>query len=570
MARHIVLAILLLAVFCGVALGEPPTLDLKYRWVYVQTNLLVDKNVREALAILERAAKADYNGVVLTDSKFTRWDTLPAKYQQNVNQVRQACRRLKLDCVAGVCPMGYSNDLLGRDVNLAEGLPVKDAPFVVQGGKLLPADDSCRLANGDFEKHKGDKVSGWDWADTPGKITFVDTEVKHHGGASLRMEAAGGNERIMQKLKVHPWRYYHVSLWVKTRDFAAASEARVQVLAKGTAVSLNYHMPPIARTQDWKRIDVTFNSLEFDEVGLYLGCWGARGGTIWWDDVRLEPGGLVNLVRREGAPLAIASEDGKTAYAEGKDVEPIKDPLMGNSPWPGAYDAWHAQPQVALAPGSSLKEGQRVLLSYYHTAIIYEDQVMCCMSEPKLYDIIDWQVAQVQKNLQPDGYFLGHDEIRVQGYDASCERAGKTPGEVLADNVKRCAGIVAKHDAGKPVFVWSDMFDPTHNAAKTGRYYLVKGDGPWYGSWKGLPKDVTVVNWHGFAQGRAQSLQHFADLGNRQILAGYYDADVARIDDWLADAAKVQGVVGVMYTTWRNDYDDLEKFAAEIAKFRKK
>jgi hypothetical protein len=29
-------------------------------------------------------------------------------------------------------------------------------------------------------------------------------------------------------------------------------------------------------------------------------------------------------------------------------------------------------------------------------------------------------------------------------------------------------------------------------------------------------------------------------------------------------------VEGVMYTTWRNNYDDLEKFAAEVAKFRKK
>jgi hypothetical protein len=466
--------------------------------------------------------------------------------------------------------MGYSNDLLGRDVNLAEGLPVKDAPFIVQGGKLVPADDSCHLANGDFEKHNGNQVAGWDWADEPGKVTFVDTEVKHHGDASLRMQAASGNERIMQKLQVQPWRYYHVSLWVKTQDFVATSDVYVQVLAKGTSVSLNYHMPPIARTQDWKRIDLTFNSLEFDEVGLYLGCWGARGGKIWWDDVRIEPGGLVNLVRREGAPLKVTSEDGKTRYVEGKDFGPIKDPLLGMNPWPGAYDAWHKQPEVIVPPDSSLKEGQRVLLSYYHTAIIYEDQVMCCMSEPKLYELLDWEIDQVKKNLQPDGYFMGHDEIRVQGWDLSCQQTRKRPGEVLADNVKRCTEIIRKHDAGKPIYVWSDMFDPTHNAREKGRYYLVNGDGPWYGSWKGLPKDVIVVNWHGFAQGRAQSLEHFAKLGNRQILAGYYDADVSRIDDWLRDAAKVQGVEGVMYTTWRNNYDDLEKFAAEVAKFRKK
>ena len=150
-----------LAVFCIPAIAGQPTLDLKYRWVYVQTNLLVDKNVKDVLALVERASKAGYNGIVLTDSKFNRWDSLPERYVANVRQVRQACRRLKLDCIACVCPMGYSNDLLSRDVNLAEGLPVRDAPFVVRGGKLVPADDSCTLANGDFEKFKGNRFAGW-------------------------------------------------------------------------------------------------------------------------------------------------------------------------------------------------------------------------------------------------------------------------------------------------------------------------------------------------------------------------------------------------------------------------
>ncbi len=70
------------------------------------------------------------------------------------------------------------------------------------------------------------------------------------------------------------------------------------------------------------------------------------------------------------------------------------------------------------------------------------------------------------------------------------------------------------------------MFDPSHNALQTGRYYLVKGDGPWYGSWKGLDKDVVIVNWNSNPAKRAASLRHFASLGVRQILAGYYDGPV--------------------------------------------
>jgi hypothetical protein len=108
------------------------------------------------------------------------------------------------------------------------------------------------------------------------------------------------------------------------------------------------------------------------------------------------------------------------------------------------------------------------------------------------------------------------------------------------------------------------MFDPTHNARKTGRYYLVKGEGPWYGSWKGLPKDVVIVNWNSQKNVRAESLRHFADLGHKQILAGYYDGDPKRIGDWLSDAASVGGVIGVMYTTWRQNYGDLERFAEQL------
>ena len=52
---------------------------MQERWVYLATNLLVDKNVEDALKLLERAAKAGYNGVALADSKFMRWDQLPLR-----------------------------------------------------------------------------------------------------------------------------------------------------------------------------------------------------------------------------------------------------------------------------------------------------------------------------------------------------------------------------------------------------------------------------------------------------------------------------------------------------------
>ena len=139
-------------------------------------------------------------------------------------------------------------------------------------------------------------------------------------------------------------------------------------------------------------------------MNLYLGVWGGRRGKIWWDDVRLEPAGLVNLVRRQGAPLRATSPDRRIVYREPRDFQGARDPKLGMIPWPGGFTVWHEPPLITLPAGSRIRDGQTVLLSYYHTAIIYDDQVMCCMAEPKLYELLRWQIGQVHRHLQPDGY----------------------------------------------------------------------------------------------------------------------------------------------------------------------
>ena len=45
------------------------------------------------MKLLERAAKAGYNGVALADSKFMRWDQLPLRYLGNVRRRSSAFNR---------------------------------------------------------------------------------------------------------------------------------------------------------------------------------------------------------------------------------------------------------------------------------------------------------------------------------------------------------------------------------------------------------------------------------------------------------------------------------------------
>ena len=185
---------------------------------------------------------------------------------------------------------------------------------------------------------------------------------------------------------------------------------------------------------------------------------------------------------------------------------------------------------------------------------------MVCPSEPRTFELLRDQAVRVHKLWNAKGYMMSHDEIRVLNWCDACRSRNLTPGQILADNVKRCAALLREVNPGGRIYVWSDMFDPNHNAVR-GPYYLVNGS--LEGSWDGLGEDVIIVPW--YFEKRAESLKFFAERGHRQVIAGYYDANPARIADWLTAAKAVPGsVIGVMYTTWQNKFGDLEKFAEVV------
>jgi hypothetical protein len=154
---------------------------------------------------------------------------------------------------------------------------------------------------------------------------------------------------------------------------------------------------------------------------------------------------------------------------------------------------------------------------------------------------------------------MSHDEMRVMNRCALCRSKNMTPGELLAENVRQAAQIIreVRPDAG--IWVWNDMFDPLHNAVD--RFYAVNGT--LKGSWRGLSKDVGIVNWHGGLQGK--NCQFFAELGLKQILAGYYDSDETgdAIANWQNKTKTVPGIVGAMYTTWEDRYDAMDAWAKQ-------
>src|SRR5262245_38495224 len=189
-----------LLLFAAQSLTAAPQL-----WLYCSQNLWVDKNIETLEGLFTRASKAGYTHVLLTDSKFGKLGEMDDRYFRNIERVKQLAATTHLEIVPALFPIGYSNDLLWHDPNLIEALPVRDALVVVNHGDahLVPEQQS-RLKGGDFTNLKD-----WDWHD--------DT-VTSDEGAALIKDPKGRNARVSQKLKLTPFRQYHISLRIKTKD----------------------------------------------------------------------------------------------------------------------------------------------------------------------------------------------------------------------------------------------------------------------------------------------------------------------------------------------------------------
>jgi hypothetical protein len=515
------------------------------RWVYVPVNLLVPEQVARVETLMREAQGFGFTHILLTDSKFCRLHEMDRRYFDHVQKIRQLADELHLRLVPAVFPVGYSNDLLSQNVNLAEGLPVRNALFEIQGGKAELVPDP-QIALPSFENRA-------EW-------NFVDDTFRSEGKTLIAENPAGRNCRAMKAVQVSPFRHYHVSVRVRTQKFRG--QPQITVLEPETGRRLTHTNLKVTTTSEWSVQHITFNSLQNTSVNVYLGAWGAQGENLWLEDPAIEECGLLNVLRRDGTPLTVTTEGpGSKVLIEGEEFEPIQDPLLGMVPYAGEYDVWHNSPSIKMK--GSWPDGTRLRVSWYHPHIIHDGQVCGCATEPEFAQLLQQQAAAVENIFPATDRMMSHDEWRLMGWEESFRRSGKTPAQVAADNVRMCVGHLRSLSPDRRIMVWSDMFDPHHNAVDN--YYLVNGD--LSGSWKGLDPRVVIMNWN-FGL-REESLKFFVERGHSQILAGYYDADAEQIGKWLETVKKqnVRNVIGVMYTTWHQDYSQLNEFAKVVDRF---
>ncbi len=488
-------------------------------WLWSGANLADSASVARTEAVWRRAAAAGYGTVVLADPKFSRLARQDSAYFRRLARLRAVAAELHLALVPAVMPVGRGQGAaLEVNPDLAEALPVERALFEVRGGvaQLVP-DPPVALAARPAQRSSGVRLR-------------ADTLVIPHPARA---------ERARWHVRVSPWRNYHVSVRLRTTDFTA--EPRLHVRGEGRELAFA-ELP--RRADAWTRFDVTLNSQGARELTVVLGCGGRGRGTLEFADWRIEECGPVNLVRRATTPFVAEG------LVEGRDFEPVRDSLMGASPWRGQFDRWHAPPVIRV----HRPDGTRFRASWWQAAVVGRDQVALCLADTATLAQLADEARRVRAAFDPPMVLLQHDEIRALGGDPACRAAGGDPGAILAANVRACAAALAP----ARVCVWSDMFDPLHNAVRD--YFLVRGD--LRGGMAGLDTSMVVIDW-GHAHPRA-SLAWFDRRGFRQVWAGYYDGRPDQVRAVLPLLHRTPGAFAVMYTTWQDRYDDLEAFAREV------
>ena len=539
----------LLSLICKVVMAQPlavaqPDFHAQRleRWVYCQANLLTETPRVEAL--MNEAKQYGYTHFLISDSKFSRLHEMEAVYFDNVRHLQATAKSLGIEIAPAVFSVGYSNDILGSDPNLAEAMPVNDALFIVRDGMAQVLAEPLVYLPTLSERNQ--------WG-------FIDDTWQVDGDALVAVDAGPANCRIMKPIRVAPFRHYHVSVRIKTDRLQGRPEIKV-LSADGR--SLCYTNLAVAPSQDWLTYHVTFNSLNYEELKIYIGAWGAGAGRLWIAEPMLEETGAVNMVRREGAPLVVHLDDvNATQLIEGRDFETFSDPQLGTVPYRGEFEPWHTPPPLRMI--GNWPDGTRLRVSYYHTHVIHDGQVCGCVTEPAFSALLERQATDMAKLWHANYWMMSHDEWRLMGWDQSFARLGQTPGQVASANVRFCTKLLRERMPQARIMVWSDMFDPYHNAVDN--YYLVNGS--LRQSWAGLQKEVAIVNWN--FDKRVSSLSFFANRGHKQIIAGYYDEGPEQIKRWLDSVQEnnIPGVVGVMYTTWQRNFTDLEAFAKIVDQY---
>ena len=534
---------------------------LQDRWFYSSLGVHSDETAEQLTALIRDAGDSGLNGLLWACGMENCGKWSPEQ-KARFQKIKSAADEAEVEIIPIIWSVGYGT-MLGRNPHLVESVLIRDLRVIARGGKveLDPEEEAVSSPYGGFEEFRGNAPLGFQFADQPGTIAFRDTEIRHSGRSSLRLENFSadkhGHGRVLMKLKVTPNRSYRVRIWFKTEALPAQGLVRFQIYGpNGSWVSIAPKLPENG-TQDWTEASLNFTTGEKDtEVNFYAGVWDGTDGKVWLDDILLESSDMTAPVMRPGTPLTVKNAETGERYELGKDYLP--EPLR----------IWDFQRGITKSPicipeGSRIRENARLSLSFYVPSLSIKGQTSVCMSESELYEHFEGSARDIMELLAPKKWFLSMDEIRSANTCEACAKRGISLAEILGDCLTRQYGIIQNVQPGAQVYVWSDMLDPHHNCHA--EYMRCRGD--FTGVWNLIPKELIISCW--YHKIREESMKFFSEKGFRTQAAAYYDVDSLDTSrEWLETCSQTPNCTGIMYTTWRKKYALMKDFGKMLQEER--
>ena len=510
---------ILLSVFC--TLHSANAGELANRWVYLGDSLLAKDCVERVSNVVATAHAGGMNGVVLgCGVEFCRcWGK---DRHDRLARIKAACDAMGMEIVPTMWALGHGA-LRNYDLNIIEGIAVEGVPYRVEGTNAV-----------------------FDAALAP---------VMEIGVKSCYFQRTNSYCRLIRKVKVKPHRRYRYAFEFRTEGLAGDKPFRViAVDASRSYCEKESCKVDFSPTQGWTPCEMSFCSAESDSYCLYIGFMsGWKSGTMEVRNITLSEIGPGQVLHRPGAPKSLRNAVTGQTYEEGRDYV---------APKLGFSVTSHNMPPIALSlpAGSRVKPGDTLVFDSYTPAIVNGNQVSTCLSEPSLYGYLEDSARRTEEVLHPKKWHISMDEFRNGGTCAACRARGMTMGQIYADAVTKAFNIIQKVHPGAEVYIWGDMLDPNHNGVK--EYYNCATS--FEGAWKCVPRELIVCCWYG--NKCETSMKFFSERGFRTFAAAYYDEKppFPRSRRWLGAVRSTHGAVGIMYTTWRNAFDDLPAFCTML------
>ena len=370
--------------------GEAGTARYPERWVYCSANLQVDQSVKDVIALIQRAKKRRLHGDADRRLQAPGPRPRPGLLLPNVEKVKAAAAKAGIELVPAVFSIGYSNGHLSHDPNLAEGLPVVDQPYRRPTAERTVAGASPRRACRPRVTWKPSSTR--DFPSTsqrqpragPGRSVRRASRSRmipaSRPSPTARSSTAGASPAGSSPAPRDRSASRPTSGWCstsrsgrtpptgsragsKTQDLGPSGA--FQLLALGTSQpgrQLTFHEGGLEPNQDWKRIEVVFNSLDQTEANLYVGIWGAGHGHALGRRPRSSRSCRWSTsCGATGARSPSSRPTARRLYEEGRDFEPVRRP-QARRRFPGRANTSSTTPgaTIRLTPGSRIKNGDRL------------------------------------------------------------------------------------------------------------------------------------------------------------------------------------------------------------------